>query len=334
VSPLVWLVVFAASALVSLVGTRALLGWLRRRAILDHPSARSSHAVPTPRGGGIAVIGTITLFWGALAAYHGNWTVAAVLALALVLAGLSWRDDVAGLPVGRRLAVQAAAVAIGVVLLPDALIAQGLLPLWADRLLAVLAWLWFVNLYNFMDGIDGIAGTETVALGLGLALLGALAGAAEPAYGLAVAGAAAGFLRWNWPPARVFLGDVGSVPLGFLLGWLLLGAAAAGQWAAALILPLYYLADATLTLARRALRGEKVWQAHRSHFYQQGARRLGGHAPAVRRIAALDAALVLLALGAARAPTFAWPALTAAAGLVGLLLWYLAEPGGRAPRAE
>jgi UDP-N-acetylmuramyl pentapeptide phosphotransferase/UDP-N-acetylglucosamine-1-phosphate transferase len=163
-----------------------------------------------------------------------------------------------------------------------------------------LLWVWFVNLYNFMDGIDGITGVETAAIGLGVALVAALAIAPGelplvPA-GLALAGAGLGFLALNWSPARVFLGDVGSVPLGFLAGALLLALAASGQPAAAAILPAYHLTDATLTLLRRALAGEAVMQAHRSHAYQRAVQR-GLRADQVcLRLIGLNAMLIALAV--------------------------------------
>src|SRR5581483_10922484 len=143
----------------------------------------------------------------------------------------------------------------------------------------------FVNLFNFMDGIDGITGVETTAIGLGTAMAAALIGDGDRAT-LALCAAAAGlaFLRWNWHPAKLFLGDVGSVPLGYLLAWLLLNLAIRGLWAPALILPLYYLADATLTLLGRAVRGERLWQAHRRHFYQRALGADGNHAAVARYV--------------------------------------------------
>jgi len=127
------------------------------------------------------------------------------------------------------------------------------LPPLGDHLFAALAWIWFINLYNFMDGIDGITGVETATIGLGLTLVSLVAGLAAPVAGLgmAMAGAACGFLLWNWTPAKLFLGDVGSVPLGFLAGFLLLYLASEGHLAPAIILPLYYLFDAMATLLRR-----------------------------------------------------------------------------------
>jgi UDP-N-acetylmuramyl pentapeptide phosphotransferase/UDP-N-acetylglucosamine-1-phosphate transferase len=286
--------------------TGRVLAWLQRRAILDRPVERSSHRVPVPRGGGLALVPVLVIAWLALAALgDAPAGTAGIAVLAAALAFLSWLDDLRGLPVQLRLPLHLVAVLIGVVLLPAGVF-QGLLPPLLDSAASALLWLWFVELFNFMDGIDGISGIETAALGSGMALA-ALAGDASleqsilPALTLAAAGLA--FLRWNWHPARIFLGDVGSVSLGYLLGWLLLGLAVRGWWAPALILPLYYFADATLTLARRLLRGERVWEAHRQHFYQRALAPDGDHAAVARMVAAGDAALIVAALVAAR-----WPA--------------------------
>lgn len=279
---------------------RPLVAWLAARAVIDLPNERSSHSHPTPRGGGIAVVAAILLAGAVWVSRLDAGAFGVLLAAMAALALLSWFDDrLRGLPIALRLGAQAAAVALGLALLPlDASLFGGAVPLWLDRLVCFLAWLWFTNLFNFMDGINGITGTQTAAIGFGLAALALLDAVALPLGGLALIAAAAGlgFLPWNWGRAKVFLGDVGSVPLGYLLGGLLLHAALQGQWAAALILPLYYWLDATITLLRRLLRGEKIWQAHRQHFYQQASRKFGNHAAVVRRLAALNAALVGLAL--------------------------------------
>jgi UDP-N-acetylmuramyl pentapeptide phosphotransferase/UDP-N-acetylglucosamine-1-phosphate transferase len=138
-----------------------------------------------------------------------------------------------------------------------------------------------------------------------------------------VTGAAVGFLVWNWSPARIFLGDVGSVPLGYVLGFLLLGCAVRGYWKIALILPLYFLADATITLARRLLRGERVWHAHREHFYQQAVRRGLGHAAVVERVIAAD--LVLIGCGWASENGWGAISLAGSAATVAILLATLAR---------
>jgi UDP-N-acetylmuramyl pentapeptide phosphotransferase/UDP-N-acetylglucosamine-1-phosphate transferase len=295
-----WAVLVAAACgAATLILTGTLRAWLESRAILDRPVERSSHRVPVPRGGGLAVVPVLLLAWLAITAFAAPRGALVVIAAAAALAALSWRDDRRGLPVALRLGAHAVAVMAGISVLPGGPVFQGLLPPVLDRAAAGVLWLWFVELYNFMDGIDGITGIETASLGCGAALVLAVAGAGadgSAALALAAAGAAVGFLRWNWHPARIFLGDVGSVPLGYLVGWLLLILAAKGLWAPALILPLYYLADATITLARRLARRAPVWRAHREHFYQRALGGGGDHAAVARMVLAGDAALVALAL--------------------------------------
>ena len=294
--------VLLALAVIALtwLATRAVLTLLVRRAILDQPNERSSHDMPTPRGGGIAVMAVLLPAWIVAARIADTPVPWTMLGSALLLAGVSWRDDIRSLGILWRLGAQIAAVAGGLATI-DGLVFQGILPPWLDALAAGFLWLWFVNLYNFMDGIDGIAAIETASIGGGVALV-ALALATGPAgaaaWGLALAAAALGFLPWNWQRAKLFLGDVGSIPLGYLSGWLLLSLAAAGAWKAALILPLYYLADATITLLRRLRRGERVWRAHREHYYQRAVQAGMGHGAVVRAILAGNLTLAGLALGA------------------------------------
>src|SRR5215469_3116939 len=281
----------------SAILTALMRDWLRRRAILDRPGERSSHATPVPRGAGLAVVAVLAVAWLGLAAYGAtpaDTVVVALLALALAL--LSFLDDLRGLPVAVRLAAHFAAALIALAFFPrDALVFQGLLPLPFDRAAAALLWVWFVNLYNFMDGIDGITGVETVCIGLGVAIVSFAGNRDLTALALVAVAVALGFLRFNWQPASVFLGDAGSVPLGYVMGWLLLVLARDGLWAPALILPLYYLADATVTLARRARRGEALWQAHRDHFYQR-ALRDNDHAAVAQLVLVGDIGLIVLAL--------------------------------------
>lgn len=305
-----------------------LIAWLHRRAVLDLPNARSSHSQATPRGGGIAVVTAVLACGAVWLSMFPDIPAGFALVGAAMLALVSWIDDrrPGGLPASQRLAAQALAIAAVLIMLPaDARITgewlpTQALPLWIERTLLFLAWLWFTNLFNFMDGINGISGTEAVSVGTGLAFIQAIAGLVDVNAGLSliIAGAMAGFLPWNWNRARVFLGDVGSVPVGFLLGWLLLDAALQGFWAVAVILPLYYWLDATTTLIRRLARGERIWQAHNSHFYQQGARKLGSHVAVAARIALLNLGLILLGLIAVEG----WPysAAAVAAGFLATLL--------------
>ena len=225
----------------------------------------------------------------------------AVLLGTLALMGVSWMDDRRTLSPLLRLVVQALAVAFGLLALPaDQLVWQGWLPWGLDRAATAFLWLWFVNLYNFMDGIDGLAGSETILIGGGVAMVSLVMGdfGLTGVAGAALAGAAAGFLTHNWRPARMFMGDVGSIPLGHILAFLLASLAARGDWAAALILPAYYLTDATITLLRRLLRGEKIWQAHREHFYQKAAKGVGRHDRVVLTIIGYSLVLVVTALAA------------------------------------
>lgn len=295
--------------------------YLRRRRILDHPTERSSHSVPTPRGGGWGILAALLPAMAGIAwlSPDASQYVALLLGVSLLVA-VSWMDDRRNLPALTRLVAQIVAVAVGLAMFPFGdLVFQGLAPLWLDRLVAGLCWLWFVNLFNFMDGIDGLAGTEAATIGLGLAAIGWLTGGGPlPVWtGLAVLGAAGGFLVWNWHPARVFMGDVGSVPLGFLLGWMLLRTAADGQWAAALLVPLYFLADATITLVRRLLSGKTIWQAHREHFYQRAVQAGRSHAAVVRAVIWTNVGLAAAAVLSLR---LGWPALVTGCALVALLL--------------
>ena len=316
-----WLLAVAATVLSwSLVGlyTRAMTASRR----LEVPNERSMHRVPVPVGGGLGMVATAALLWPA---WEGSLSKPDVALLAgfAGLAGLSWVDDRRGLSPVVRLGAQAMAVALCLALAgPEARVLP-VIPVAIERLVLGLAWLWFINLFNFMDGIDGLAGSETVSIATGYLLVLAFAGTARSSHwhlALIVAASAIGYLLWNWHPAKVFMGDSGSIPLGFLLGWLLLDLAFAGYWAAAAILPLYFAADATLTLLRRTWRGERPWKAHREHFYQRAV--LGGASPpaVVGRICAANAALILLALASLRYPVLS---LLAAAAVVTLLLHHL-----------
>ncbi|MBT7943079.1 MAG: glycosyltransferase family 4 protein [Alphaproteobacteria bacterium] len=331
------LIVAVVVFVVTLAGTGLVLRLARARDILDHPNERSSHSTPTPKGAGIAVIGCIAMAWLAVA-WLGPLagTTSAIIVAALALGVMSWFDDLRGLGPFSRLLAQIIAVTFVMSLawaapLPEEGFFGGLLPVGWDVVVAGIIWVWFINLFNFMDGIDGLAGVETAAIGIGVAIVAAIAGLAPllGVFGIILTAAALGFLWWNWHPAKIFLGDVGSVPLGFLLGWLLLQLAANGQGAAALILPLYYLGDATITLLRRGLRGEKVWQAHREHFYQQATSRGLGHAEVVRHILLVNIALIVLA--AASALGWEVAALISAVVVVAWLLYFLSVRSGQGP---
>jgi UDP-N-acetylmuramyl pentapeptide phosphotransferase/UDP-N-acetylglucosamine-1-phosphate transferase len=238
------------------------LAWLLRRGKnlpMDHPNARSLHVTPTPRIGGLGVMAGVFV----AAIWLANADLLPVVLAAFVLAAVSMLDDVRGLPVALRFMVHFVAAAA-------CLFAIGLTGwVW---LLGTLIVVWMTNLYNFMDGSDGLAG-GMAAIGFGTLSAGAWLGSASElaTFCAAIAAAALAFLRFNFPPARVFMGDVGSIPLGFLAASL--GMAGIQQniwpWHFPLLVFLPFIVDASVTLLRRALRGEKIWQAHRSHYYQR-----------------------------------------------------------------
>ncbi|WP_029029527.1 glycosyl transferase [Salinarimonas rosea] len=270
------LFVLALAAALSAALVLALFPVMRRYA-LARPNARSSHRVPTPQGGGIAVVGA-TLLVGAAAVLVVGLTPGAgteVLVLAgatLLLAVIGAVDDIRPLPVLPRLVLQAVSVAAVVLAASATGRVLGLdVPLWLEVAVATLAGLWFVNLTNFMDGLDWLTVAAMVPTTATIAALGQ-AGIIVGPQGLVAAallGALLGFAPFNRPVARLFLGDVGSLPIGLVVAWLLFGLAAQGHVVAAILLPLYSCSDATLTLLRRAARREPVWQAHRSHYYQR-----------------------------------------------------------------
>jgi UDP-N-acetylmuramyl pentapeptide phosphotransferase/UDP-N-acetylglucosamine-1-phosphate transferase len=324
--PLALLVVAAAAAL-SAGLIVVLLPALRRHA-LARPNVRSSHVEPTPQGGGIAVMVATAIV--ALAAVtltappDERVQLAWMLGAAALIAAVGAVDDVRPMPVMPRLLLQALAVAVTIAVLPADLRIVPALPWVFERALLGLACLWFVNLANFMDGIDWMTVAEAVPVTGGLVALGWL-GALPPAAvvaALALLGAIVGFAPFNRPVARLFLGDVGSLPVGLLLAWLLIMLALHGHVAAALLLPLYYLADATVTLARRLVARERVWQPHRTHFYQRATE--GGFTVSeiVARVFVVNLVLAILAAVSVALPAW-WVAvatLIAGAALVGWLL--------------
>jgi|TARA_R100000501_G_scaffold14543_2_gene26273 UDP-N-acetylmuramyl pentapeptide phosphotransferase/UDP-N-acetylglucosamine-1-phosphate transferase len=294
------LVLIVIAAIFTALATRAVLPWLRRMAIMDVPNARSSHHMPTPRGGGLAVVPVLLLLMivGWMAYSDVTLGHLALLAGAVGLAIIGFMDDRSEQSPLLRFFVQTVAVLVALSFL-DGPVFQGVMPFWLDRILTIVAWLWMVNAVNFMDGIDGITVSELGMVGAGIFLLGIIVpaiGGDLLVAGAVTVGAMVGFGIWNWHPARLFMGDVGSLPLGFLAGGLLLALASRGFWLPAIILPLYYAADATITLVTRLLRGERIFDAHRSHFYQRAVQGKWSHAHTSSAVLALNAVLVLLAL--------------------------------------
>ena len=312
------------AGIVAMLASAALTGLallvLRRCGIYDRPNARSLHSRATPRGGGAAAVAVVVVMWIGL-----DWPLdrgEAVLFTAVVLiAGSGALGDFRGLDWRVRLGAQAIAVGLAVFGGAWSPVIFGGEFAWLDRALLMLALLWFVNLYNFMDGIDGLAVCETAFICAGVIAVAAVAGlgAELGAKGAVLGGAALGFLAWNWHPARIFLGDIGSVTLGFLVAWLLIELARGGALIAAVILPGFFLLDATVTLIRRTLRGAPFWLPHREHAYQRAVQAGMSHAGVVVRIGILDLALAALALVSLRAPFIA--VIAAVAATASLWAW-------------
>ena len=298
--------------------TWVLVNVLKHKA-LDVPNERSMHSLPLPRGGGLAIFATFLLMNLLIApplAYFGP--IMPLLLGAALLLGVSWLDDLRNLGPLTKFVIQIVAVVLGVFSLHGKVF-QGMLPVSIDAILAGMLWLWFVNLFNFMDGIDGLAAGETVFITLGMYLL---AQWSEPA----ILGAAAlGFLFWNWSPAKIFLGDVGSVPLGYVLGAFLLQLAEAGMWAPALILPAYFIADSTITLVKRFYRGELIWQAHRQHFYQVAVQNGRSQRLVSGAVMGVNLLLIIIAIFSLSYPIYAFLSTIL---IVGVLLWWMAQKPG------
>lgn len=317
-----------AVAGVALFMTGALRRYALARSLIDIPNARSSHTVPTPRGGGVAIVVSFLLVLPLLAAMGlVAWPLVwALLGSGVGVAVLGFLDDHGHIAARWRLLGHFAAAIWALFWLgglPPVHVFGFTLELgWLGHVLAAVYLVWLLNLYNFMDGIDGIASVEAICVCLGgallLALLG-LANSAQPAGIFAVlllAAAVAGFLFWNFPPARIFMGDAGSGFLGITLGVLSLQAA----WVAPqllwswLILLGVFIVDATFTLLRRLLRGDKVYEAHRSHAYQYASRRAGRHLPVTLAVACLNLIWLL--------PIALWVGLGGLDGFAGVLIAY------------
>jgi Fuc2NAc and GlcNAc transferase len=314
--PEVLLISVAALALSASL-TKAVRRWSWAHGLVDVPNDRSSHSAATPRGGGVSIV------VAAMLALLALWCIGALptdVMLALVGGGcavavVGYMDDRQRVPPGIRLTVHVVAALWALVWLgglPALAIGQRVFELgWAGHALALFGIVWVLNLFNFMDGVDGIAASEAVFICCSGALLSLTYGSPTDvlAAGLAMGAACLGFLLWNWPPATIFMGDVGSGYLGYVIAVMALVAtrenpAAVWVW---LILGGAFFVDATVTLVRRAIRRERLHQAHRGHAYQRLALRWGSHRRVTVAVIALNVVWLLpCALIGALCPRFAF----------------------------
>ena len=265
----------------------------RRLRLLDRPNDRSSHRRPTPHGGGVPLLVSFALGMLLCGVWYGPWPevygVIMLAGLLLMLVGVM--DDLRGLSVGMRMAAYSLLSIFMAVYLLSSWLSGGLLLI--GGVMGAVVLLWSLNLYNFMDGIDGIAALQCILACGSAALLSWGSGASSeyPLFCLLLASAHLGFLVWNWPPARLFMGDAGSVPTGFLLAALAFLGGVQGQlnplcW---LILLAAFLTDATWTLVWRMLSGQRFLQPHRLHAYQRLSRHWGSHLPVDLGLVVLNA---------------------------------------------
>lgn len=280
-----------APVLAGLAAVLAIAAMLRFRHALpmDQPNHRSLHSAPIPRSGGLGIMAGVVVGWGCVWLAVGAAAQIHLLLLALVLSAFSLLDDVRGLPVTWRFAAQIIVASLLISGLGQPPLVAGPLAMVA----AVLVVVWMTNLYNFMDGSNGLAGGMAF-FGFGFYALAAALGG-NPVLALvaaSIAVAAAGFLLFNFNPARIFMGDSGSIPLGFLAAAMGLAGWQQGLWSALLPLLVFspFIIDASVTLTRRLLRGEKIWQAHREHYYQRLIRMGVSH----KRTALAEYALMLV----------------------------------------
>ena len=283
---------FYLMAAATVAATACLLTWFvmrlaRRLALLDVPNERSSHQLPTPRGGGAAIVFTVVGTW-LLAAVYGlvdRQDVVVLAAGGLLVAAVGLADDRSDVPAKWRLLVHLISAGL-LVAATGGLneISLGGLSLelgWVGAILALLYVVWLLNQYNYMDGIDGIAGVEAVTVALpAAALLWSVGDAAMAVVTVTIGAASLGFLVWNWAPAKIFMGDVGSSFVGYVFGALVVvshSTSGVDIYAWSILLGVF-IVDATVTLIRRIVTREKFYEAHRSHAYQHAVDRHGSHA--------------------------------------------------------
>ena len=305
-------------------GTERVRQFAIARALLDVPNERSLHTTPTPRGGGLAIAAVVLVgVLGAALAGWVSWEVAvAFVPSGAAMAALGWLDDRRSLSAGLRLFVHVLAASWVVYWFgPVRALSIGTASLdlgWLATPLSILGVVWLVNVFNFMDGIDGLAATEAIMVGVAAALLSWHRGHLEVAWLAAlIAAASAGFLPWNWMPARIFMGDAGSIFLGFMLGALTLladgrGALPATAW---IVLLGAFVADATLTLMRRVVRREPLAEAHRTHAYQRAVQSGWSHARVSAGIMILNVTFAALVWGTLAHPAWAPVAYGLAVGI-------------------
>ena len=281
----IWPISFIMSFIISLITIKTSLRFLTKT--IDIPNQRSSHSRPTPKGAGLGIIATLLIVYYTFFPLTDFYFIGSVLVLTI----LSFINDNKQLSIIIRLIIQMTLAIIVLHLWPPlqhTVFLSNIVPVWLENIIIILLIIWLINLFNFMDGIDGISGTQCVIIGVGAGLALFLS---QGQYKLEqliagfMAGSSLAFLFWNWSPAKVFLGDAGSIPLGFINAILILLLCKSGLWYVAIIINNYYIFDASITLLRRIQTKQKPWKAHKEHFYQKAVQNGYSHSKVCKIIA-------------------------------------------------
>lgn len=300
----------------------------QRWQITDKPNPRKIHQRPTPKMGGVVIVPVMLIALAApqLMPHLLPWAVTPepLIAGLILIAGMALADDIFYVPAGLRLLAYSAAVLLGMAALPHGgAVLTWNIPTWLNYALVFVGWLWFINAFNFMDGMDGISAQQAMFILLGVLLI-----LTAPLHHVVWVVLVAVMVFWwfNRHPAKLFLGDLGSISLGYVLGFLMLQCVAEGYWFAALILPAYHAIDATLMVLYRLQRGEKIWQPHINHAFQRALRGGLPHAVVLRLMMLVNAcALLWLLIFLQLGEPWQWPALIVSWGLAFALTRYFAR---------
>lgn len=338
----------AIIALVAYFSIYVSIPFFIRKGFYAVPNESSNHKGKIPHAAGLIIIGILALslfLWmilvrsgnigteeekSILTSYPISWNIICILVILMLI---SFWDDIHPLPVVFRFGVQILAVLVIYPFLPEQVL-LGYVPPWFDRVFSLLFLITFTNFFNFMDGIDGISAVESMTIGGGLFLASIFAPSVSMMFivgihGLLVAILMGVFFLWNRHPAKIFLGDSGSIPLGFFLGLLLLHTASLGFWELALILPLYYYMDAGLTLLKRLVRREAFWRPHKNHFYKKAIRLGKSHDHITNTIALTNIVLLGASIQSVRSDEMVNELAMLGVSLVAvflLIIWMLEEP--------
>ena len=292
----IWPISFLMSFVISLATIKITIKILTKTKTLDIPNERSSHNIPTPKGAGLGIIATLLIIYYTFFPITDFLFTGAILILTI----LSFMNDNKQISIVIRLIVQSALTIIVLIFwlpLKDVVLLNGIIPLWLENIIIFLLIIWLINLFNFMDGIDGLSGIQCIIIGIGV---GSSLYLSQGVYELEqivagfIAGSGLAFLLWNWQPAKVFLGDAGSIPLGFINAVLILLLCKNDLWYVAIIINNYFVFDASITLLRRIKMGKKPWKAHKDHFYQKAIQNGYSHSKVCKIIAMHGILLICL----------------------------------------